>query len=96
MVVDTPDTRPESLLHARLGRTQKIVLMLLANGSRSAQHMAYDHPALTESSARSAVMRLAQRGLADLAGWDDSEHRTYTLTEKGRELEASPDPQRGR
>lgn len=73
----------------RLGRTQKLVLALLAEQSKSAQRLAYDHPALTESSARSAVMRLAQRGLADMAGWDDSDRRTYCLTDKGRALERS-------
>lgn len=70
-----------------LGPTQVLVLRLLASGSKSASYLAYDHPALTESSARSAVMRLAGRGLADVAGWDDYERRTYCLTTKGAEVE---------
>ncbi len=71
----------------RVGRTQRLVLALLANGPKSVRHLAYDHPALTESAARSAVMRLAVRGLADVAGWDDYNARTYKLTDNGHELE---------
>lgn len=76
----------------RLGRTQKLVLRLLASGSgpKSARYLAYDFPALTESAAQSAILRLGLRGLVDVAGWEsDSNRRTYKLTEEGREIERS-------
>jgi DNA-binding PadR family transcriptional regulator len=73
---------------ANLGRTQKLVLRLLADRPKSIQHLGYDWPGLTESAAYSAVMRLADRGLVDVAGWDDYDRRTYRLTEKGAEVEA--------
>jgi DNA-binding HxlR family transcriptional regulator len=68
-----------------LGRTQKLVLQLLAsNGSLSARELEYHWPTLTESSAYSAVMRLADRGLVDVAGWDQyGRNRSYCLTERG-------------
>lgn len=70
-----------------LGRTQKLVLRLLADGSKSARHLAYDWPSLTESAARSAVHRLGERSLVDVAGWDSRDGRTYCLTDRGREVE---------
>lgn len=73
---------------ARLGHTQILVLRLLAEDSKSAQHLAYDWPGLTESSARSAILRLAHRGLVDMAGFDGM-RRTYCLTEKGAATERS-------
>lgn len=74
---------------ANLGRTQILVLRLLASGSKSVRHLAYDWPGLTESAARGAVMRLADRALVDVAGWDDYNGRTYFLTERGRAVEAA-------
>lgn len=67
-----------------------LVLRLLASaGESSAQTLEYHWPGLTESAARSAVERLAMRGLVDAAGWDSSgRRRTYALTAKGREVEA--------
>lgn len=78
-------TKPER----PLGRTQVLVLRLLADGPKSAQTLGYDWPGLTESSARSAVMRLARRGFTDMAGWNAYNQRTYCLTEKGAEVERS-------
>lgn len=76
-----------------LGRTQVLVLRLLVdNNAKSARHLAYDWPNLTESSARAAVMRLAYRGLADMAGWDEN-RRTYCLTERGTEVARALDPE---
>lgn len=72
-----------------LGRTQMLVLRLLAGGAKSAQTLGHDWPGLTASSARSAVMRLGMRGLVDMAGWNDYNQRTYRLTEKGAEVERS-------
>jgi DNA-binding HxlR family transcriptional regulator len=74
---------------AGLGRTQKLVLRLLASGSKSARHLAYDWPGLTESAAHSAVRRLGDRGLVDVAGWDNRDGRTYCLTERGAAVERS-------
>lgn len=71
-----------------LGRTQVLVLRLLAAGEhpKSAAKLAYDWPGLTESAARSALGRLGDRGLVDAAGFD-GEARTFSLTEKGILLE---------
>jgi DNA-binding HxlR family transcriptional regulator len=72
---------------AGLGRTQILVLRLLADNAKSARHLSYDWPGLTESAARSAVSRLADRGLVDMAGWDVRDGRTYCLTARGAEVE---------
>lgn len=74
---------------AGLGRTQRLVLQLLASGDgpKSARHLEYDWPGLTESAARSALDRLGMRGLVDMAGWDRRDGRTYCLTERGSQVE---------
>ena len=72
-----------------LGRTQRLVLRLLALDTKSVRNLSYDWPTLTESAAYGAVMRLADRGLVDMAGWEHEGGRTYCLTAKGREVEAS-------
>lgn len=71
-----------------LGRTQVLVLRLLAAGEypKSAAKLAYDWPALTESAARSALGRLGDRRLVDAAGFDGSS-RTFALTDAGIALE---------
>jgi len=94
-----PDSTSESRRRRRggsgLGRTQRLVLRLLAagegystQGAKSARNLSYDWPGLTESAAYSAVMRLADRGLVDAAGWEHDGGRTYKLTAKGRGVEA--------
>lgn len=86
-MLDETQTQPEQSDSVRLGRTQILVLRLLASGgAKSVRHLAYDWPGLSESAARGAVMRLGDRSLVDVAGWD-GESRTYTLTERGREVE---------
>lgn len=71
-----------------LGHTQKLVLRLLAGGAKSAEYLSYDWPGLTASAAYGAIQRLGARGLVDVAGWEDnSNRRTYCLTEKGAEVE---------
>jgi predicted ArsR family transcriptional regulator len=76
-----------------LGRTQKLVLHLLAStGEASAWDLAYHWPGLTESAAGSAVNRLAGRGLVDLGRGDWSRgrfSRTFVLTSEGRSVESS-------
>lgn len=72
----------------RLGRTQRLVLSLLASGPKTCAHLAYDWPGLTESAARGAVLRLADRHLVDAAGWKPDGGRIYKLTERGRAVEA--------
>lgn len=72
-----------------LGRTQVLVLRLLASGPKSVRTLSYDWPDLTESAARSAVNRLGDRGLVDMAGWDRNDGRTFCLTARGREVEAA-------
>lgn len=88
--------------NAGIGRSQKLVLHLLALGSgeKSVRQLSYDWPDLTESAARGAVMRLGDRSLVDVAGWEDN-RRTYKLTERGwevvGEIEPTPGtPSRGR
>lgn len=76
-------------LSVPLGRTQKLVLSLLAGHSKSIRTLAADWPGLTESSVRSSLTRLARRALVDVAGFDDYERRTYCLTSRGAEVEAS-------
>lgn len=71
-----------------LGRTQRLVLHLLADGPKSAQQLGYDWPGITEASARGALDRLLDRGLVDSAGLDQyGRLRTYGLTERGRTIE---------
>lgn len=72
-----------------LGRTQILVLHLLAQDAKSIRTLGYDWPGLTESAARSAVNRLGDRRLVDAVGRDDYDHRTYGLTDRGREVEAA-------
>jgi DNA-binding PadR family transcriptional regulator len=69
-----------------LGRTQKLVLLLLAEEAKDCRRLAYDWPNLSESAAYSAVQRLAERGLVDMAGWKEN-RRTYCLTRRGQEVE---------
>jgi predicted ArsR family transcriptional regulator len=71
-----------------LGHTQKLVLNLLAiTTNQSARDLSYNWPSLTESAARSAVARLGDRGLVDMAGWTPTrDARTYCLTAKGQEV----------
>jgi DNA-binding HxlR family transcriptional regulator len=71
-----------------LGRTGILVLRLLADGEKDCRHLEYDWPGLTESAARSAIGRLADRGLVDVAGWKEG-RRTYCLTPHGRQIEAA-------
>ena len=76
--------------HAPLGRTQKLVLHLIAQHSQAPtiRDLSYDWPGLTESAARSAVDRLADRRLIDVAGFAAADNaRTYKLTERGRAIE---------
>lgn len=76
-----------------LGHTQQLVLHLLASGNKSADDLEYDWPGLTESMARGAIARLADRGLVDVAGWtptrNHGEARTYCLTAEGEKVEQS-------
>jgi hypothetical protein len=72
----------------RLGRTQVLVLRLLAGGEKDCRHLEYDWPGLTESAARSAIGRLGDRGLVDVAGWKEG-RRTFCLTSRGRQIEAA-------
>lgn len=72
----------------KLGRTQKLVLHLLAESSKSAQHLCHDWPGLTTGGARAAVNRLAMRGLVDATGWDENQ-RKYGLTDEGLAVERS-------
>lgn len=69
-----------------LGRSQKLVLNLLAiNAEQTVRDLARNWPTLTESSARSAVNRLGDRGLVDFAGWSPyRDARTFSLTDRGR------------
>lgn len=76
-----------------LGRTQRLVLHLLAFGAKSTRTLAYDMPLwFTPTAMYGAVMRLANRGLVDFAGWDESQDRTYCLTERGAAVERALDP----
>ncbi len=73
-----------------LGRTQQLVLHLIAAHSQapSIRDLAYDWPSLTESAARSAVNRLGDRRLVDVAGFHAGTNtRTYKLTALGRQVE---------
>jgi DNA-binding MarR family transcriptional regulator len=76
-----------------LGRTQRLVLQLLAlNQPCSASELArhWYGGGLTESAAGSAVSRLADRGLIDLGPgeWTGGRFsRTYVLTERGVAVE---------
>jgi predicted ArsR family transcriptional regulator len=72
---------------APLGRTQQLVLHLLADNSKSVRTLAYDWPGLTENSVRSALERLGMRGLVDLADRHGERGRVYRLTAKGVEVE---------
>lgn len=69
-----------------LGRTQQLVLHLLASGGKTVETLAYDWPTLTESSVGNALGRLARRGLVDR----QNPHGAYEwyLTDKGRAVEA--------
>jgi len=71
-----------------LGRTQKLVLRLLACHVRppTVRDLAMDWPGLTESAVRGAIGRLESRRLVDVAGYD-GEARTYTLTGRGALVE---------
>ena len=71
----------------RLGRTQKLVLQLLANGPKAVRVLAFDWPGLTEGQVRGALDRLASRGLVDRVGYRQRAY-IYGLTAKGREVEA--------
>lgn len=69
----------------RLGHTQRAILTSLASGPRSAVHLAYDWPWITEAGARSAIERLGRRSLVDVAGFD-GQARTFKVTDKGLDV----------
>lgn len=72
-----------------LGRTQILVLRLLATGDyarKSCRALANDWPNLSESAARGAVNRLYERKLVEPVGWNDR-CRIYELTQRGRAVE---------
>lgn len=72
-----------------LGRTQILVLNLLSlHNDLSASELEYHWPSLTRSSAHSALMRLGDRALVDVANWSPDKGRTYKLTEAGRAVAA--------
>lgn len=71
-----------------LGRTQVLVLQLLANGAKTCRTLGYDWPSLTEESARSTVDRLGGRGLVDAVRFEPgSGAREFGLTELGEGVE---------
>ena len=71
-----------------LGRTQRLVLHLLADRPKSVRTLLLDWwPRMPESSIRSALYSLGRRSLVDAAGWEPNGGRTYALTDKGREVE---------
>jgi ATP-dependent DNA ligase len=68
-----------------LGRTQVLVLQLLANGPKSVRTIASDGFGISESSARSTLERLGRRGLVDRKySYRELE---YHLTSEGAEVE---------
>jgi len=69
------------------GRTQQIVMHLLAGGSKPISRIVHDWPGLTESSVRSAIDSLSRRGLVDLADRHHERGRVFQLTPKGAEAE---------
>lgn len=71
----------------RIGRVQKLVLLVLGDSHSSFRQMAYDHPYLKDhsNSLWGAVDGLARKGLLDVAGFD-GDARTFKLTEKGQEV----------
>jgi DNA-binding HxlR family transcriptional regulator len=72
---------------SRLGRTQVLVLHLLAGSVKSIDRLAMDWPGLTESSVRGAIGRLYERGLVDVAHYNAYNARVFMLTERGRAVE---------
>jgi predicted ArsR family transcriptional regulator len=74
-----------------LGRRQQLVLMLLAENSKSVEDMVYDHfPGLGESAIRSAISSLERRGMVDVFTVEPSGRtgrmvRSYSLTRRGHE-----------
>lgn len=71
-----------------LGRTQVLVLQLLAGGAKSVRELAYHWPSLTESSARSALERLGDKRLVDVAGFESgTTRRQFCLTARGADVE---------
>jgi DNA-binding MarR family transcriptional regulator len=78
----------ESMANQYVGRTQQLILHVLASqGPCTIKELAYHWPTLTQSAASSAVNRLGNRGFVDLAdrSWDGA--RSYSLTRKGAEVE---------
>lgn len=71
-----------------LGRTQRLVLQLLAQRPKPVRVLAFDWPGLTEAAVRGALDRLATRGLVDRVSYHRGEY-TYGLTQRGREVEAA-------
>lgn len=71
------------------GRTQVLVMRTLAENVRSVRRLAVDLPSLTESSVRSAAMRLVDRDLAGFADGESRDARTFALTAKGRAVLAA-------
>ena len=74
----------------RLGRTQILVLRLLASHDQppTVRRLAEDWPGLTESAVRGALERLGDRRLVDVVGFDDVA-RTWKLTARGIEIECA-------
>lgn len=77
---------------SNLGRTQKLVLRILAgNAPCTARDLSYHWPTLSESAAMSAINRLADRGLVDMGPGDFSRGRfarSFVLTDTGASVEA--------
>ncbi len=70
-----------------LGRTQQIVMHLLAGNAKSVRRLVHDWPGLTESGVNAAINSLGRRGLVDLADRNHERGRVYRLTDEGADLE---------
>lgn len=73
---------------AGLGRTQKLVLHLLAREAKLVRTLAMDWPGLTEASVRTALTGLEQRGLVNRPTYHRGAYK-FGLTDRGREVEAA-------
>jgi DNA-binding MarR family transcriptional regulator len=71
----------------KLGRTQSLVLHLLACAGPQTIFDISRFPGLTESGTRSAVDRLGRLGLVDLADRHHKSGRVFCLTDKGAAAE---------
>lgn len=75
-----------------LGRTQRLVLHILANQAPcTARDLSYHWPSLSKSAAMAAVNRLADRGLVDMGPGEFSYagrfRRSFVLTARGATVE---------